>query len=117
MAALDDLARFLRVVGLVLVLVACGTSSTELPPYATRAGLLARDACFGVEHLPEDFEVVARQIIDNATAERRDGPAVEPAEFRTWQRLSGAWLQYAYEPPSMPAEDADGFLTQDELEA
>jgi len=84
--------------------------------YASEAGIRARDACFAIEHLPPDFEVIGRQILDNRSVSRGPLVALTPPEVRAWQRLSGAWLQYAYEPPSMPAEDADGFLTQDELE-
>ncbi|MDW8059156.1 MAG: hypothetical protein RMK01_03685 [Thermomicrobium sp.] len=108
--------RSLVLVLATLLLVASCARRAELPPYATEAGLLARDTCFGVEHLPPDFEVVARQILDNQTAARRDAPAIRPDDVAAWHRLSGAWLQYAFQPPSMPTEDADGFLTQDELE-
>lgn len=87
-----------------------------VPAYASEAGLLARDTCFGVEHLPPDFEVLTRQIVDNRSASQHPAPSIPLADSRAWQRLSGAWLQFAYEPPSMPAEDADGFLTQEELE-
>ncbi len=86
------------------------------PAYASEAGLLARDTCFGVEHLPPDFEVLARQIVDNRSVTQHPAPVIALEDSQAWQRLSGAWLQYAYEPPSMPAEDADGFLTQEELE-
>ncbi|MCM8746942.1 hypothetical protein NET03_10445 [Thermomicrobium sp. CFH 73360] len=116
MRVADVLCRLVGTLSLVLLAAACATSSPPLPPYATQAGLLARDTCFGVEHLPGDFEVMARQIIDNPAAAQHDNPSLRPAQFEAWQRLSGAWLQYAYEPPSMPAEDADGFLSQDELE-
>lgn len=106
---------FLAAVLLVAV-AACRSSAPSPPPYATEAGLLARSTCFGVEHLPSDFAVVGRQILDNEGAAQRSGAGITLATLTDWGRLSGAWLQYAYEPPSMPAEDADGFLTQEELE-
>jgi hypothetical protein len=113
-------AELFRRISLLLALVflvsGCATQSSRLPSYATRAGLLARDTCFGIENLPEGFEVVARQILDNRLIAQRDTPSVQPDDLVAWQRLSGAQLHYAYEPPSMPGEDADGFLTQDELE-
>ncbi len=108
--------RTLPLLVLVFLVSGCATQPSQLPPYATRAGLLARDTCFGIEHLPEGFEVVARQILDNRLTAQRDTPSVQPDDLVAWQRLSGAYLHYAYEPPSMPGEDADGFLTQDELE-
>ncbi|MCX2728248.1 hypothetical protein OO015_12180 [Thermomicrobium sp. 4228-Ro] len=99
-------------------LVACSSArpAGTGPAYASEAGLLARDTCFGIEHLPPHFEVLARQIIDNRSASQHPAPSIALEDSQAWQRLNGAWLQYAYEPPSMPAEDADGFLTQDELE-
>lgn len=98
-----------------VLLSACQSTPLE-PAYVREAGLLARASCFGVEHLPPGFETMALQILDNQLAAARISPRVTLGDLQRWGRLSGAGLQYLYEPPSMPAEDADGFLTQEELE-
>jgi hypothetical protein len=98
-------------------LAACSAAAQEYVD-AGDARELARSACFRVEHLPGDFEIVARLMQDNVSAAlTAPDLATRAQEYDQWGRIGGFYNHWAFEPPSMPDEDADGRMTDEEIES
>lgn len=79
---------------------------------------MTKNLCFGVESLPGGFEVIGKEIYDNAAAARgAPDPEQRQRDYAAWGRVTGSFLHWAFEPPSVPAEDADGTMSEAEIEA
>lgn len=79
---------------------------------------MTKNLCFGAESLPGGFEVIGKEIYDNAAAARSaPDPEQRRRDYAAWGRVTGSFLQWAYEPPSVPPEDADGTMSEAEIEA
>lgn len=102
---------------LALSLMAC-SSAVQRPFFVAEAGTMTKSLCFGVESLPGGFEVIGKEIYDNAAAARgTPDPAQRQRDYVAWGRVTGSFLQWAFEPPSAPAENADGTMSEAEIEA
>lgn len=100
-----------------VLLFACGTT-VERPFFVAEAGTLSKNLCLSVEHLPSGFEVIGKEIYDNEAAARSaPDPSHRAREYATWGRVTGSFVRWAFEPPSAPAEDADGTMSEAEIEA
>ena len=97
--------------------MACG-SAVQRPFFVAEAGTITKNLCFGVESLPGGFEVIGKEIYDNAAAARgAPDPEQRQRDYAAWGRVTGSFLHWAFEPPSVPAEDADGTMSEAEIEA
>ncbi len=119
--------RFLRncfiFVTLLLLLFAAGCSKIPLnqgiesvPIFTTSTQ--AKQLCIEERSLPANFEIIAKEQIQDLDSNQLNLPIDQElldASSGNW--ITGALLVWVLEAPSLPAEDADGFMTPDEIAA
>jgi hypothetical protein len=105
----------------LLLVFAAGCSSVSLnqeiesvPLFTTSTQ--AKQLCIEGRSLPQNFEIIAKEQIEDLGSNQLDLPIDQElldASSGNW--ITGALLIWVLEAPSVPGEDADGFMTPDEI--